>query len=106
MLSHGRFLFSKAKEYHTFQQKWNYVKEMKPFMVPFLHPNQIVTKSLLISYGLLAMSKVCFFGGPFFIKLGINSLAAATTFVNPVLYFLGFGVCYTGSVYFEQKRNL
>ncbi len=79
---------------------------MKPYILPFVHPNKIITNSLLKSYGLLAMSKLCFFGGPFFIKLGINALANTAAAFNPVFYFLGFGICYTGSVYFEQKRNL
>lgn len=73
---------------------------MKPYILPFIHPNKTITNSLFKSYGLLALSKACFFGGPFFIKLGINSLSGTTALVNPILYFLGFGVCYTGSVYF------
>lgn len=79
---------------------------MKPYILPFVHPDKTITNSLLKSYGLLAMNKLCFFGGPFFIKLGINALSNPAVAFNPVLYFLGFGICYTGSVYFEQKRNL
>lgn len=73
---------------------------MKPYILPYVHPDKTVTNRLLKSYGLLALSKICFFGGPFFIKLGINSLSGAAAAVNPILYFLGFGVCYTGSVFF------
>lgn len=101
-----RLLFSKVKEHHTFKEKWNYIKEMKPYILPFYHKDPIITRSLFKSYGMLGLSKLCFFGGPFFIKLGINSLGGTVAFFNPVLYFLGFGLCYTGSVYFEQKRNL
>jgi hypothetical protein len=101
-----RFSSAKAKEGQTFKEKWNYIKEMKPYIIPFSHPNKIITHSLFRSYGLLALSKVCFFGGPFFAKLGINGLGTAVAAFNPIFYFLGFGICYTGSVYFEQRRNL
>ena len=51
------------------------------------------------------MSKLCFFGGPLFVKLGINTLTGAVA-GNPLFAFLGFGLCYSGSVLFEQMRNL
>jgi len=73
---------------------------MKPFIIPFIHPDKAITRCLLTSYGLLGLSKLCFFGGPFFIKLGINSLSGTAITISPILYFLGFGICYTGSVYF------
>jgi len=79
---------------------------MKPYIVPYIHHDKKVTNCLMKSYGLLALSKLCFFGGPFFIKMGINSLSAVSAAINPIFYFLGFGICYTGSVFFEQKRNL
>ncbi len=79
---------------------------MKPFIIPFLHQDKHITTALLKSYGLLALSKACFFGGPFLLKLGVNSLSAPAAFLNPVVYFFGFGICYTGSVLFEQMRNL
>lgn len=79
---------------------------MKPYILPFAHPDKTITHALLKSYSLLALSKLCFFGGPFFLKLGINSLTGAATVANPLMMFFGFGVCYSGSVFFEQMRNI
>jgi hypothetical protein len=90
---------------HTFREKLNYLQEMKPYILPFLHDNKVITRALLRSYGMLALSKLCFFGGPFFVKMGINTLTGAAA-GNPLLMFLGFGLCYSGSVLFEQMRNL
>lgn len=83
-----------------------YAKDMKPYIIPFVHKDKEIRHSLLKSYGLLGLSKLCFFGGPFLLKLGVNSLAAPSGLLSPLLYFFGFGVCYTGSVLFEQMRNL
>lgn len=83
-----------------------YAKDMKPYIVPFVHKDREINISLLKSYGLLGLSKLCFFGGPILLKLGVNSLAAPTAMLSPLVYFFGFGVCYTGSVLFEQWRNL
>lgn len=85
----------------------DYIKETRTYIVPFLHHDKEITRSLLKSYSLLALSKICFFGGPFLLKLGVNSLSGpAAVGMYPLLYFFGFGVCYTGSVLFEQMRNL
>ena len=59
----------------------------------------MITKSLLKSYGYLALSKFCFFGGPILLKHGINSLQGVTL-VDPMLMFLGYGVCYSASILF------
>ena len=79
---------------------------MKPYIIPGIHPDKKITHGLIKSYAMLACSKLCFFGGPFLLKLGVNALSATTTALNPLLYFFGFGVCYTGSVLFEQMRNV
>jgi hypothetical protein len=82
---------------------------MKPYIIPFIHKNPIITKSLLKSYGLLGLSKICFLGGPICLKIGINGLSsagAATAMANPLAMFFCFGICYTGSVFFESLRNL
>jgi len=79
---------------------------MKPYIIPGLHPDKNITKVLLKSYIMLALSKACFFGGPFLLKLGVNALSGTVTMLNPIIYFFGFGVCYTGSVMFEQMRNV
>ena len=83
-----------------------YVNQMKPYIIPFLHHDKKITHALLKSYLMLAGSKLCFFGGPFLLKLGVNSLSNPTAMMNPLLYFFGFGACYTGSVLFEQMRNV
>ena len=53
-------------------------------------------------------SKVCFFGGPLFLKFGINAIqqGVETGWTNPLLMFLGYGVCYSSSVAFESMRNV
>jgi len=55
---------------------------------------------------MLALSKICFFGGPFMLKLAVNALGAPAAGFSSLFYFFGFGVCYSGSVFFEQARNL
>lgn len=111
MLRTLRYGFSSAKKVNNRKDSLvevvRYVKEMKPFIIPFLHHDKEITRTLLKSYSLLALSKICFFGGPFLLKLGVNALSApASGGIFPLLYFFGFGVCYTGSVLFEQRRNL
>lgn len=102
----GRVGFSsEAKQKYTIREKLNYISEMKPYILPFIHKDKTITRALLRSYGMLAMSKVCFFGGPLFVKMGINTLTGAVA-GNPLFAFLGFGLCYSGSVFFEQMRNL
>lgn len=59
----------------------------------------MVTKSLLKSYGYLALSKFCFFGGPMLLKNGINSLQGVAL-GDPMLMFLGYGACYSASILF------
>jgi len=95
-----RSLFSKVRYIDTAKEQWAYIKEMKPYILPFIHKDKIITNSLFKSYSLLILSKACFFGGPFFLKLGINSLTGAVAYGNPLLMFFGFGVCYSGSVLF------
>jgi hypothetical protein len=79
---------------------------MKPYIIPGLHPDKKIRNVLLKSYLMLALSKLCFFGGPFLLKVGVNALSGTATMLNPLIYFFGFGVCYTGSVLFEQMRNV
>lgn len=102
----SRNLFSVAKQQETFRQKVQYVREMSPYIIPFMHPDRDITKTLLRSYGLLGLSKLCFFGGPLLLKLGMNALGGTAAFASPPVLFFGFGVCYWGSVFFEQMRNL
>ena len=73
---------------------------MRPYIIPGIHKDKTITHALLKSYVMLACSKLCFFGGPFLLKLGVNSLTGTAASLNPLLYFFGFGVCYTGSVLF------
>lgn len=70
-----------------------------------MHKNKLVTKSLLKSYLLLGLSKFCFFGGPMFLKYGINSLQNLAI-GDPVLMFLAYGACYTSSILFDSLRNI
>ena len=79
---------------------------MKPYIIPGLHPDKKIRNVLLKSYLMLALSKLCFFGGPFLLKVGVNALSGTAAMLNPLIYFFGFGVCYTGSVLFEQMRNV
>jgi len=65
----------------------------------------MVTKSLLKSYSYLVLSKFCFFGGPMLLKHGINTLSG-DTLVDPIMYFLGYGLCYSASILFDSLRNL
>ena len=92
--------------WHVVVEAWRYVKEMKPYIVPFVHKDPAIAQTLLRSYGLLGLSKACFFGGPFLLKLGVNALAGPVVGLSPLIYFFGFGACYSGSVVFEQMRNL
>lgn len=78
---------------------------MSKYVVPFLHPSRHITRKILVSYVHLVFSKLCFFGGPLMLKTGINSLQAGATF-DPTLLFLGYGLCYTGSILFESLRNI
>lgn len=89
----------------SFREKLQILNELKPYIVPFVHKDKTVTRSLMISYTYLAMSKVCFFGGPMFLKYGINSLSSGTL-KEPILYFLAYGTCYSASILFESLRNL
>lgn len=98
---------AQVKESPKWREKLHYVNEMKAYIIPFLHTNPVITRSLFRSYTLLAISKLCFFGGPLFLKQGINGLSLATAAsYDPLLMFLGFGICYSGSVLFESLRNL
>ena len=72
---------------------------MKPYILPFIHKDKKVTKALLKSYMYLAISKFCFFGGPLFLKSGINNITSLTL-ADPLLMFFGYGVCYSASVLF------
>ena len=73
---------------------------MKPYIVPFIHHNKIITHSLLKSYVYLIFSKICFFGGPLLLKKGINGLQSTSSFGDPLLMFFGYGICYSASVLF------
>lgn len=100
-----RALFSTGKpktqqHKYSFVETLRYINQIKPYLIPFLHKDKQITRTLLQSYGLLALSKVCFFGGPFLLKLGINSLGVPTAGYDSLIYFFGFGVCYSGSVLF------
>lgn len=81
---------------------------MKQYIIPFLHSDKRITSSLLKSYGYLLCSKICFFGGPLFLKHAINALQSGTNvgITDPLLMFLGYGICYSSSVIFESLRNV
>jgi len=85
---------------YSFIEALHYINQIKPYLIPFVHKDKNITRTLLQSYGLLVLSKACFFGGPFLIKLGINSLGVPTAGYDSLLYFFGFGMCYSGSVLF------
>lgn len=89
----------------SFKEKLYILNELKSYIIPFMHKNKLVTKSLLKSYLYLGLSKFCFFGGPMFLKHGINSLQNIAL-GDPVLLFLGYGVCYTTSILFDSLRNI
>lgn len=70
-------------------------------MIPFLHKDKRITLALIKSYGYLTCSKFCFFGGPLFLKYGINALQNGTLALgDPLLLFFGYGLCYSLSVLF------
>ena len=81
------------------------MNEMKAYIIPFLHPNPLITKALMKAYGYLCLSKVCFFGGPMLLKFGINSLQSVSM-ADPFLFFFGYGILYSASVLFESMRNI
>lgn len=81
------------------------MNELKPYIVPFIHRNKLVTRSLLKSYAYLGISKFCFFGGPMFLKHGINNLQNLAL-GDPFLMFLAYGACYSASILFESLRNI
>ena len=75
---------------------------MKQYIIPFLHKDKRISSSLLESYGYLLCSKICFFAGPLFLKHAINALQSGANvgIVDPLLMFLGYGICYSTSVVF------
>ena len=83
----------------------NIYRSLAKYVVPFLHSDPVITRKLMISYVHLALSKICFFGGPLMMKGGINALQSGAAF-DPSLLFLGYGLCYTGSILFESLRNI
>lgn len=89
----------------TLKEKLHVLKELKPYILPFVHKNKLVTRALLKSYAYLAISKFCFFGGPMFLKHGINNLQNVLL-GDPILMFLGYGACYSASILFESLRNI
>lgn len=91
---------TKKRDIHnpSLKEKIEIIKQMKPYIIPYLHENKTVTKSLLKSYVYLILSKICFFGGPLLLKKGINGLQSGLG--DPLLLFLGYGVCYSASVLF------
>lgn len=97
------YAFSKPginKKFQTdFSDKIKILKQMNPYVLPFMHKNPEITKAIGKSYLFLAFSKVCFFGGPLLLKYGINGLSSASI-TDPLLLFLGYGICYSGSQIF------
>ncbi|KRX09894.1 P-loop containing nucleoside triphosphate hydrolase [Pseudocohnilembus persalinus] len=77
---------------------------MKPYLVPFLHKDKLITKLLLKSYAYLVLSKGFFYGGPLCIKHGINAIQSAD-YNNAMLIFLAYGTCYSGYVFCDGLRN-
>lgn len=75
------------------------------YMIPFLHKDKKITKNILVANFYLVLSKVCFFGGPLCLKKGINALQMGVM-TDPTLMFFGYGICYTGSIFFESLRNI
>lgn len=84
----------------TFAEKVKILNNMKPYIIPFINKNSMVTKCLLKSYLYLIFSKFCFFGGPLLLKQGINQLQNSASLGDPLLMFFGYGVCYSASVLF------
>lgn len=78
---------------------------LSKYMIPFLHKDRKVTKNIIIGNIYLILSKVCFFGGPLCLKKGINALQMGVM-TDPTLMFFGYGICYTGSIFFESLRNI
>ena len=70
-----------------------------------MHNDKVITRHLLKSYAYLAVSKACFFGGPMLLKYGINGLQKIAI-VDPLILFLGYGLCYSASQLFESMRNI
>ena len=105
LIKNYRYLFAAQKptkkdtDSPNFKEKLQILNELKPYIVPFLHKDKRITTALIKSYGYLGLSKVCFFGGPMFLKVGINSLSNAAI-GDPFILFLGYGLCYSASVMF------
>ena len=91
--------FKKDAHNPSLSEKIQILKRMKPYIIPFIHENKIITRSLLKSYFYLIFSKLCFFGGPLLLKHGINQLQNGGL-GDPLLMFFGYGVCYSASVLF------
>jgi hypothetical protein len=75
---------------------------MKKYFIPYIHPDKRITNYLIRSYSFLLVGKLCFFAGPLFLKYGINTLQGAATvgITDPLLMFLGYGICYSASILF------
>jgi hypothetical protein len=75
---------------------------MKKYFIPYLHSDKRITTYLNRSYGFLLLGKLCFFAGPLFLKHAINTLQAGVEvgITDPLLMFLGYGICYSGSSLF------
>jgi ABC-type bacteriocin/lantibiotic exporter with double-glycine peptidase domain len=80
-------------------------KDMLPYILPFMHKDRQVSRNIFISYGYLLCSKLCFFGGPFLLKSGIDAIRMGAA-VDPLPMLFGYGLCYCGSVFFEALRNV
>ena len=54
----------------------------------------------------LALSRICLFGGPVFLKYAIDTMKSTGGAIDPLLLIFGYGVCYIGSVVFVSFRSI
>lgn len=104
----SRYLFCSNKPDHKaeWESKKQIFKEIAPYVVPFQSGNKEVMNPLLKSYFYLALSRICLFGGPLFLKYGIDSMKIAGMGIDPLWMILGYGACFIGSTVFVSCRSI
>ena len=104
----NQYLFSTGKEdpKEEWMIKKQIYKEVADYVVPFRTQNKEVRNPLLKSYVYLALSRVCLFGGPIFLKNAVDALKVTGGSIDPLYLILSYGVCFTGSVVFGSFRSL
>lgn len=88
------------------ETKKQIMSEITKYVIPFKNYNKEVRNPLLKSYFYLALSRICLFGGPVFLKYAIDTLKTPGVGIDPIYLILGYGICYIGSVVFVSFRSI